>query len=324
MDPYQLIKEAEFIGKLREQYERSPSEKLPGLRQARRSIGLRHLSPNMEAYLDNMHDLQKTFLHGESPQDTREVPLLEKTEVERVHFGFVAQCEEDDLFDEDGNPLFSQFQSFQSCVIVVSPGIEGRLVFFWEYQDCGQPEGCRLLVNPRFAKEILHNRNFLFPDIAYRVLQDSAQPVTKEERYELVLNSLQNSLVANLATEGTNRGSLINYGYMPLRRMLKDFRDANTDFEGDLANLDYTIETNLLEIHLAAARVPARVLVPIVANIPFDELADDLPEVVTEYERIAEDQFRKDLSETKEHIREIDQLFEDESLFRSLVRKLLS
>jgi hypothetical protein len=278
----------------------------------------------MEAYLDNLHRVQKTFLQGKAPGDGDGIPILDRVEVERTAFGFIAQCEEDDLYDEDGNPRFSQFQTYQSCVIVVGPGADGRLAFFWEYQDCGQPEGCKLLVNPKFAKEVLHSRNYLYSDIAYRVLQDSDEPTTKEEKYELILNSLQNSLVANLATEGTSRASLINYGYMPLRRMLKDFREGNPDFEPELVNMDYVIETALLEIHLAAARLPGRVLIPILANIPFDEMADDLPEVVTEYERIAEDQFRKDLTETKEHIREIDQLFEDESLFRSLVRKLLS
>ena len=323
MDPYQFIREAEFIGKVREQYEHSPSAKLPSLRQVRKEIGLRHLSPNMEAYLDNLHDVQKTFLHGKAPSDGG-IPLLEKVKAERTAFGFIARCNEDDLYDEDGNSRFSQFQTYQSCVIVTASGADGRLVYFWEYQDCGQPEGCKLLVNPKFAKEVLHSRNYLYADIAYRVLQDSDEPATKEEKYELILNSLQNSLVANLATEGTGRASLINYGYMPLRRMLKDFREGNPDFEAELVNMDYVIETALLEIHLAAARLPGRVLIPILANIPFDEMADDLPEVVTEYERIAEDQFRKDLTETKEHIREIDQLFEDESLFRSLVRKLLS
>ena len=315
MDPFQIIREAEIISTVREDYESSPTKKLPTLKEAGRAAGLRRVSANVEAYLDNLHDLQDVLMKSEDLEIGSVPAPVKTTALEKTEFGFIAQCEEDDLYDEEGISRFSEFQMYQSCVIIVSPEVQGRLVVHWEYQDCGRPGGCRRVTNPGFAREILHGRNFFFADMAYRLLQTGEEPVTSKEMYDLALNTLQNALVANLATEGISHGSLINYGYMPLRRMLREFRDRHEEFETELANFDYMIETSVVEIHSASGHVPQNVLLPILGNVPLDEIAEVLPEVASEYEDIVSDQFRQRLSETKVNIQKVDKLFKDESRF---------
>jgi hypothetical protein len=114
-----------------------------------------------------------------------------------------------------------------------------------------------------------------------------------------------------------------NYGYTPLQRMLKDFIERHPDIKEELSDLNYMIETNIIEIKSASEDLPHTLLLTLLGNIPFYEIADVLPDVVFEYKQIKKDQFVEHLSKTKKHLNKVDRLFSDESTFASLIRKIL-
>jgi hypothetical protein len=325
MDPYQLIKEAEIMKKVRKTFEASPSEKIPSLRQVRRDAGLQRAGPGLETYLDNLRELQDTMTKLTSDNVQEEMKsLLKLDKIEATPFGYIAQCDEEDPYDADGLQKFSDFQTFHSCVIVVSPQMQGRLVVYWEYMDCGRPDGCQRVVNPVFAKEILHGRNYFFSDQAYRLLKEGGEGVTQDEEYDLALNSMQQTVLANLTAEGITQRNLIYDIYMPLSRLVKDYKQKYPELDNELMNADYTVESVTVELYAALARLSVDLILPIVGNVPFDVLSETLPDIVAEYANMTSDEFQRRLLKARKSMRKIDEIFDNETLFASLIKKLLS
>ncbi|MFC1504091.1 hypothetical protein ACFL6D_01600 [Spirochaetota bacterium] len=325
MDPIQYIKEAEIINDLRKNYEYSPLEKLPLVKDIKHSYHLGSISDNVACYIDNLIHIQEILLNSKKTAGLeKSVKHIKTKKIEKTHYGFIALCDEEELYSLEGDFLFSEFQNYQSCAILTTQPMQGRIVLHWEYQDCSSPDGCKMVTNFSFAKEILHNRNYYLVDRSYDSINSKLEKLSKNETFSLICNVLQNCLVASFVTNSTDQQNLITNCYLPLRRLVRDFMDIHKEVKAGLSSLENVIESVIMEINSALLRINKELLVPVLSNIPFNKIAEILPGITAEYERYRYDEFKKTLVKTKEEVKKIDEIFEDEELFGSLMKNALS
>lgn len=323
LDPDRLVREAEAIRQIKDAYEASPETRLPTLITLQEQKGLEEISPVLKTYLENLKQARELFLDPEKAEGVRKkIARYNPITIEQSYYGLVAQCEEDIFFTNTEPAVHSEFFTYPSCMILVADGIDGRAILHWEFTDCSQPEGCARITDPGVAVELLHHRNYLLPHQVCTRINDQTDFQPKM-LFDLAQTALHSYLCTRMASGKADHNRLINEGYLPLRNLLREFRELVPEIRDMLDKMDYIIESTIIELNSALTTIPPDVLCPIIANMPLDDIAVNLPEVRKAYAEYQARAFRQNLESTKKQARELDSLFDDEQTFDSLIRDAL-
>lgn len=323
LDPVQLVREAEVMRRIRKAYEASPENSLPKLSELSEQEELEQTSPVLETYVANLEQARKIFLKRRKAKAIRKrTAKYGPVAVEQTCYGLLAECDEEVFFTELEFPVHYEFVTYPSCMVLIDKGIDARAVLHWEFMDCSQPDGCTRTTDKGLAAELLHNSNYLLPHQTYSRMK---KPVKNDPQamYEMALCSLQSYLSARLASSTPGNDLLITSGYLPLRSLLREFRELVPGIRGMLENMDYIVESTIVEINTALLGMPLDILCVVIANMPFDDIAVNLPEIRGVFAEMQASTFKKNLESTKKHVSEVDSFFDDDDRFDSFIRDAL-